>query len=78
MLSSGLRRDSPTRFHQHPTYQNEKHATDGKERQVIDRVIRNLPYVMDGENLMVNDAFDEIEQSPTQNTLPNKRLKRRE
>src|SRR4051812_37055319 len=30
---------------------------------------------MDGKYLMVNDAFDEVEQAPAQNKLPDKRLK---
>lgn len=54
----------PSCFHEGPAYQNKKHPTDGKENQVIDCVIGHLPDIVNGEDLMVNDAFDEIEQPP--------------
>ena len=52
------------RPHEEPSYEDQPHAPKREEGHVIDGIISNLAHIMDAEQLMVNNAFHEVEPAP--------------
>jgi hypothetical protein len=51
---------SASRPHEPPPHQDEQHTSDGDEREIVPQVIRDFPDVVDSEEVVVNEALDEI------------------
>ena len=73
-----VRRARFLRARHHPPDDDERHAADGEKHPVISRhVSRNVANVVQPEQVMIDDAFDEIEQAPTQDHLAREHAQRR-
>jgi hypothetical protein len=63
---------APARPYEEPSDEDQPYAPNHKEGEVIDSIVRNLSYIMDAEQLMVNDAFHEVEPAPAEDEASNK------